>query len=144
MSFPMVDELSLYPSVSSLRYPKAGEPNARVRVGVISVTGGATRWLETGADSSAYLTRMQWAGNDSLAVVRLPRRQNRVDLLMLSAASGQGRTMEIDQDAAYVGSGLGEANGGGVIWLHGGDEFLGVRQNGVLQVFIVGHRDIFL
>jgi hypothetical protein len=27
---------------------------------------------------------------------------------------------------------------------HGGDEFFGVRQNGVLQVFIVWHGDIFL
>lgn len=123
-AFPMVNELSLYPTVSVLRYPKAGEANARVRVGVVSVTGGETRWLETGPDTGFYVARMQWVDADSVAVTRLPRRQNRADLLMLSATSGQGRVMEVDRDSAYVGSGLSDGQGNGIIWLRGGQEFL--------------------
>ncbi|MEP7348120.1 MAG: DPP IV N-terminal domain-containing protein, partial [Gemmatimonadaceae bacterium] len=124
-AFPIVDEMSLYPAVSVLRYPKAGERNARVRLGVVNVTGGTpTRWLEAGPDTGSYLPSMEWVDRDSLFIMRLPRRQNRADLLMLSATSGLGRTMEIDRDSAYVGSGFTDVKGEGVRWLRGGQEFL--------------------
>jgi dipeptidyl-peptidase-4 len=102
-AFPMTDELTLYPTVSVLRYPKAGQPNSRVTVGVIPAAGGETVWLEAGPDTGQYIARMEWSGPDSVVVRRLPRRQNRVDLLMLGANTGQGRLVASDGDStAYV------------------------------------------
>ncbi|HEU4563979.1 MAG TPA: DPP IV N-terminal domain-containing protein, partial [Gemmatimonadaceae bacterium] len=114
-AFPMVDEMGTYPSVGVLRYPKAGYPNSRVKVGVIDLGAGAvadghaasgavpaTRWLEAGPDTGQYIARMEWAGPDSLVVQRLPRKQDRVDVLMLSAATGKGRTVLTERDSAYV------------------------------------------
>ena len=149
-AFPMVDETTLYPTVAVLRYPKAGQPNSRVKVGVIDVaaaTGGAvtsttraaagnpagprparesdaaaavpTRWLEVGGDTGIYVARMEWVGNDSLSVQRLPRKQNRVDLLLLSATSGQGRLVASDHDSAYV-----DVEGEAVTWIDGGRHFV--------------------
>ena len=148
-AFPMVDETTLYPSVAVLRYPKAGQPNSRVKVGVIDVaaaTGGAvtsagsgtsggasgpsardretastvpTRWLEVGADTGSYIARMEWVDGDSLAVQRLPRRQNRMDLLLLSATSGRGRTITSERDSAYV-----DVEGEAVTWVNGGRNFV--------------------
>src|SRR5690349_7280472 len=58
-AYPMVNELELYPVVSVLRYPKAGQPNSRVKVGVLDAmiagSGARTRWLETGPDTGSYL-----------------------------------------------------------------------------------------
>jgi dipeptidyl-peptidase-4 len=150
-AFPMVDETAgQYPSVAVLRYPKAGQPNSRVKVGVIEVAGGeatsasrasrangagpngaggaearpgaragATRWLDVGGDTGIYVARMEWVGNDSLAVQRLPRKQNRLDLLMLSATTGAGRTVAADRDSAYV-----DVEGEAVTWIDGGRRFV--------------------
>ncbi|NUQ20942.1 MAG: S9 family peptidase [Gemmatimonadaceae bacterium] len=129
-AFPLVNELTLYPTVSVLRYPKAGEPNSRVRVGVMDVASAKTTWLQTGADTGAYLARMEWVGNDSLVVQRLPRRQNRVDLLIASAATGGARTIMTDADSAYV-------DVQDVQWIGKGRQFLFLSdRSGWRQIFL--------
>ncbi|HVE79707.1 MAG TPA: S9 family peptidase [Gemmatimonadaceae bacterium] len=102
-AFPMVNELALYPDVATLRYPKAGEPNAAVRVGVMDLADGRTRWIDVGGDTGLYIPRMEWLGSDSLVIQRMPRRQNRVDVLVAAAATGAvARTLLADRDSAYV------------------------------------------
>lgn len=119
-AFPIVNETAtLYPVVSVLRYPKAGAPNSRVTVGVIDAAGGRTQWLQVGPDTGQYLARMEWVDRDSLAVQRLPRKQDRMELLMVSATSGTGRTVVTDRDSAYV-----DVEGEGVRWLDGGRHFV--------------------
>jgi dipeptidyl-peptidase-4 len=93
---------SLYPQVFQYKYPKAGQPNSVVHIGVVDVTTGATTWMKTGDDPSLYLPRMGWIGNDSLWVERMPRRQNRADMLMVSIATGGTRNIMSDSDSAYV------------------------------------------
>jgi dipeptidyl-peptidase-4 len=116
-AFPMEDALPTYPTVETLRYPKAGYPNSRVRVGVIPAAGGETRWLEVGSDTGQYLARMDWLGDDSVYVQRLPRKQDRMELLVVSATSGQGRTVMMDRDSAYV-------DVEDPVWIDGGKRFL--------------------
>lgn len=112
---PIVNQTAeQYPQVSVLRYPKAGAPNSRVRVGVVDAGGGATRWLAAGPDTGQYVARMEWLGPDSLAVQRMPRAQDQLDVLVLSAATGQGRTLLTDRDSAYV-----DVEGEAVTWLPG-------------------------
>ena len=101
-AMPIVDELGLYPKVTTLRYPKAGESNSRVKLGIIHL--GITRptWLSVGPDTGQYFARMEWVGSDSVAVQRMPRKQNQVDLMMLDATTGRGRIVMTDRDDAYV------------------------------------------
>lgn len=121
---------SLYPVLFQYKYPKAGEPNAKVRVGVLTVSNATTRWIDTGNDSSAYLPRMDWLGNDSLWVERMPRRQNRSDILIASAATGATRTLLTDTDSAYVSTEV-------PIWLHDGKQLLWVSdRSGWRQVYL--------
>ncbi len=98
--FPMLDELSLAAKAIPLRYPRPGDPNSRVTIGVVDADSRATTWLHTGAGE--YLAAMDWAGPDSVAVQRMPRTQNQIDLLMLSASSGSGRTVLTERDSAWV------------------------------------------
>lgn len=102
-AMPIVNETAdVYPTVATLRYPKAGQPNARVKVGVIALASRAKTWLDVGPDTGQYVARMEWVGGDSLAVQRMPRKQNSVDVLMVSAATGRSRTVITDRDSAYV------------------------------------------
>lgn len=100
--FSLVDETTRYPSFTTFKYPKAGERNAEVRIGVIDVASGTTSWIQTGADADGYLPRMEWLGSDSIVFQRLPRRQNRVDLVAASVVSGGSRVILTDSDSAYV------------------------------------------
>ena len=43
--FSLVDETTRYPSFTTFKYPKAGERNADLRIGVIDVATGSTRWI---------------------------------------------------------------------------------------------------
>ena len=120
-SYPITDETDAqYPTVSVLRYPKAGAPNSRVKVGVVAAAGGgSTRWLATGADTGQYVAQMEWLGADSVAILRMPRRQDRLDVLLASATTGGVRTIISDQDSAYV-----DVEGSPVTWVDGGRRFL--------------------
>ena len=101
-AMPIVDELGLYPKVTTLRYPKAGESNSRVKLGIIHLGTTRPTWLSVGPDTGQYFARMEWVGSDSVAVQRMPRKQNQVDLMLLDATTGHGRIVMTDRDDAYV------------------------------------------
>jgi dipeptidyl-peptidase 4 len=119
--FPIVDELQLYPTVSTVRYPKAGEQNSRVQLGVVHLETNATTWLDVGSGNDQYLARMDWVGlrGDSVVVQRMPRKQNRVDILMVSATTGKSRIVMTDSDSAYV-----DVENGALRWVDGDRRFL--------------------
>ena len=114
---PLVRDTAVSPGVTLYRHPKAGQPNSRVRAAVVDVATGVARALETGPDTGVYLARLGWSG-DSVVIQRLPRRQDRVDVLMLSAATGRGRTVISERDTAWVD--LQDQP----VWLDGGRRFL--------------------
>jgi dipeptidyl-peptidase-4 len=128
-AYPMVDETrGQYPVVSVLRYPKAGVPNSKVRVGVVATAGGETCWLAAGPDTGQYIPRVEWIGTDSLAVQRLTRKQDRLDVLMLSATTGTGRSVVSEIDSAYV-----DVEGEAVTWLADGRFLLRSDRSGWRQ-----------
>jgi dipeptidyl-peptidase-4 len=134
-AMPIVNELGLYPKVSTLRYPKAGEANSRVRVGVIHLGSTRPTWLDVGSDTGQYFARMEWVGSDSVVVQRMPRRQNRVDVMLLSAATGRGRIVMSDRDDAYV-----DVENGDLRWIGSGKQqflFLSDR-SGWRQLYLYG------
>ena len=98
--YPMVDYAKLNPAVFPLRHPKPGQPNARVTVGVIDLAAGPTRWIALG--DLEYLPRVEWLGADSLAVLRMPRSQDRVELVAASATTGGIRPIATERDSAWV------------------------------------------
>ncbi|HEY7878974.1 MAG TPA: prolyl oligopeptidase family serine peptidase, partial [Gemmatimonadaceae bacterium] len=105
--YPLLDDRTLYPTIVPVRYPKAGEPNSVVRIGVVTASSGSVTWMDLGSDTGAttggYVARLSWVGNDSLTLQQLPRRQDRIDLLMRSAATGRGRTVLTERaDSAWV------------------------------------------
>src|ERR1041384_4888725 len=72
---------SLYAYTIPVQYPKAGETNSASRVGVVSATGGATRWISVPGDPrNNYISRMEWvpakgAGSRELVIQHMNRLQ---------------------------------------------------------------------
>ncbi len=94
-----------YPTLKTFAYPKTGERNSACRVGVVAITGGATRWLEVPGDTRTdfYLPRMEWAGTArELMLQRVNRLQNAVDVLLAEVATGKVHTVLTERDGAWV------------------------------------------
>lgn len=132
--FPMIDELSVPAKMIPLRYPRPGDPNSKVTVGVVDADSRATTWLHTG--DGEYIAAMAWAGADSVTVQRMPRVQNRIDLLMLSAATGDGRTVLTERDSAWV-----DVDDDTPRWVANGTMFLWASERSGWRQYYLYRRD---
>ncbi len=90
-------------STETHRYPFAGKDNASVRLGVVSVTGGATTWLSLAEpNEDFYLARVDWEDAGNLLVQVLPRDQKSLRLLRIDVASGERTTLLEERSASFV------------------------------------------
>jgi len=112
--------LGSYPSVVDIAYPIPGTTNSSVRVGVVDVAGGPTRWMQVPGDPrDNYIARMDWAANSNdLGIEHLNRLQNTSDVLLANAATGAVQAIFQDHDAAWVDA-MPQ-----ITWLHNGADFL--------------------
>ena len=134
---------SLYPVVTPIQYPKAGESNSAARVGVVGVTGGETRWLALEGDPrNNYPARVEWAANsDEVVVQRLNRLQNRLDLHVGDARTGAIRTILTERDSTWV------ELVDDFAWLDGGKHFIWMSErDGWNHAYLVSRdgRDVRL
>ncbi len=84
------------------RYPFAGEPNARVRLGVVPAVGGEPTWMDLGDDDDIYLARVDWMPDGSLCVQLQNREQTRLDLVRFDTATGQGTTLLTETSDVWI------------------------------------------
>ena len=75
------------------RYPFAGQPNARVRLGVVSVDGGEPTWMDLGQDQDIYLARVHWLPDGQLWAQVENRQQTVLDLIRFDPSSGSRSTV---------------------------------------------------
>jgi dipeptidyl-peptidase-4 len=103
MIHPHVDPGPVQAVAEPQRFPKAGTPNANVKLGVVGARGGKTRWMETGPTADKLIARVQWMpGGKEIAVQRLSRVQDHLELLAFTAATGKGRMLLEERDDAWV------------------------------------------
>jgi len=91
--FPIVDFIPVHNAAEPMRYPKAGDVNSIVRIGVVPVDGDpVTTWMDIGEETDIYIPRIAWLPDGrTLAIQRLNRQQNRLDVLLADAATGASR-----------------------------------------------------
>ncbi|HVX67868.1 MAG TPA: S9 family peptidase [Bryobacteraceae bacterium] len=117
--YPQADLVKLPAVAEPQRYPKPGDANADVRLGVVSASGGRTAWMNVGETRDALLARVFWFPDSaSLAVERLNRTQNRLELVGADARTGASHTLLSETDPNWVNV------TDQVQFLKGGKEFL--------------------
>lgn len=123
----------LYPVTISFPYPKAGETNSAARVGVVSASGGSTRWFEVPGDPrDNYLPRMEWAASsDEVIIQQLNRLQNNNTVMLGDVQTGKVRPVLTEKDDAWVDVAWGDIDWdksglarGDVEWIDSGKRFL--------------------
>lgn len=101
--FFMIDDLTLYSTPVPIPYPKAGEANSTVEVGVLDLASGGTTWMDLGDNPDTYIARMDWARSPSeLLVQRLNRHQNRLDVMVADASTGTSRVLFTEESETWV------------------------------------------
>lgn len=101
--FHLVDEMTTYNSVFNLKYPKAGEQNSIVKIGVIELNSLKTKWMNTGRNDDIYIPRIYWTNTSSkLAILRLNRLQNKMEMLMANTNNGKSMVIIKDTDPKWV------------------------------------------
>lgn len=111
---------SMYPKITKYPYPKTGQTNPAVRVGIVSASGGKTRWAQTATDTrNNYIPRIEWAPDSrDLLLQNLNRLQNTNRYLLIEARTGKARELFRDEDKAWVD--INER----MIWLEQGNRLL--------------------
>ena len=94
----------LYSKVTPIQYPKAGTTNSDCKVGIVSVSGGETRWFKFPGDSRQhYIARMEWAaGSKEVIIQRLNRLQNTNWVILGNTNTGRTRTVFIEKDKTWL------------------------------------------
>ncbi len=103
--FTMINNTdALYPKLTTFKYPKPGQVNSAVRVGVVPAGGGAPVWINTPGDPrNTYIARLEWAGNSREIILQhLNRLQNVLTVFIGDAATGEVRAIFTDTDETWV------------------------------------------
>ena len=74
-------------------YPFAGKDNARVRLGVISASGGEPVWMDLGESDDIYLARVKWLPGGDLSAQIQNRGQTVLDLARFEPDTGRRSTV---------------------------------------------------
>ncbi len=114
---------TLYPALTRYHYPKPGQTNSAVRLGVVSASGGAVRWMKVPGDPrNIYIARFGWANSNEIILQQLNRLQNTNNLWLANTKLGDVRLMYQDRDEAWV-----DANNR-FTWLEHGKQLLYVSE----------------
>jgi len=90
-AYPITDWLPTHPRVEQEKYPKAGDPNPSVRLGVVGNSGGKVRWIKLTDDDDTYIPRFGWIREGWAWAEVLNRKQDVMDLYFIDAKSGKSR-----------------------------------------------------
>ncbi|MBX2992252.1 MAG: S9 family peptidase [Bacteroidetes bacterium] len=104
-TFPLVEYTAESPHarLDLMKYPKAGDPNSLVQIGIITLDGNTTRWLDLGSNPNIYIPRIKWTTDANLlAVQRLNRAQDTLELMLANANDGSLKTILTEADTAWI------------------------------------------
>ena len=101
--FPLVNFESYSGEADMQRYPVAGGANPIVRVLVAKISGGEPCVMDIGANSDIYIPRVNWLPDSRhIAIQRLNREQNVLDLLDADPATGKTSTLLTEKDPYWI------------------------------------------
>ncbi|MEW6207368.1 MAG: S9 family peptidase [Acidobacteriota bacterium] len=103
--FTLVDHIPHFQETEVTPYPKAGDANPTVKLGVVAAAGGDTRWVDTFKyqGSEFLIVRVGWTPDSKRVVYQLQdREQTWLDLNFADPATGKSETLFRETTPAWV------------------------------------------
>lgn len=97
---------NLYPTPYKYKYPKAGEPNSFVQIGLYNLASKKVvmpeLWNDDGT-SDFYVPRIKWSNDpNQLCIYKMNRRQNELTLFLADAATGTKQKIYTEENKAFI------------------------------------------
>ena len=90
-TYPITDWMPTHPAVDEEKYPKVGDPNPVVKLGVVDADRGKVRWISLTGDEDSYIPRFGWVGEGVIWAEVLNRSEDKLDLYFVDAKTGKSR-----------------------------------------------------
>lgn len=101
--YPLVDDIRYDVTVDRQPYPKPGDPNPIVRIGVVSQGGEGVRWIETSHYSDFLIVSVSWTPDSRAVVFQVQdRAQTWLELNRGDAVTGSSRRVLKETSKAWV------------------------------------------
>jgi dipeptidyl-peptidase-4 len=101
-TYPITDYIPQHPTVYNEKYPKVGDPNPEVQLGVVSAGGGAVKWFHLTDEKDMYIPRFGWVRDGVVWATVLNRAQNQLDLYFVDASSGKSRRVLSEKSDTWI------------------------------------------
>ncbi|HFB54553.1 MAG TPA: S9 family peptidase [Hellea balneolensis] len=108
------------------RYPFAGTDNVTVKLGVVSIKGGRTKWVDLGNNPDIYLARVYWSLDGSTLYVGILSRDHKsFKMLEVNPLSAQSRLLFEETSSTWINvrGGFNALEDGGFLWSSERDGF---------------------
>lgn len=127
-----------YRTFRETRYERIGGPISLLRIGVVGVEGGPTRWIAL-ADKPGtfYLNQVSWAGNsEELLIEKLSRSRDAREFLLANHRAGAIAKAYAETDPAWVD--MEPSANEGLEWIRGGQAFVVISErDGWRRAYVV-------
>ncbi|MBO4456018.1 MAG: DPP IV N-terminal domain-containing protein [Bacteroidales bacterium] len=101
--FPIYSPFGQDGSLSLTRYPKAGEPNPPVQIGIADAYTGDVTWVDFSSEPEYYYGTPFWdATGTEFFVSRMPRRQNLLEVFAVNASTAAIRPVYSESYPTWV------------------------------------------
>jgi dipeptidyl-peptidase-4 len=101
-TYPITDYIPTHPTVDQEKYPKAGDANPRVQLGVVNADGGRTKFVNLPSSDDAYIPRFGWVHDGLMYAFVLNRAQNKLELYFIEPNSGHSQLVLTETSDAWV------------------------------------------
>jgi dipeptidyl-peptidase-4 len=131
--YTVVDHIPYRPSLEVTDYPKAGDPNPAVKIGVANVGSGSLTWVDLAAYTDFLVVDVDWTPDAKQVVHQVQdREQTWLDLNLADADTGRVRKLLRETTKAWVN------NNGDPIWLADGSFLWFSERSGFKHLYRIG------
>jgi dipeptidyl-peptidase 4 len=131
--YPVVDHIPLEQKLELTAYPKAGDPNPIVKLGMANAAGGEVRWVDTFKyqPEDLLIVRVGWfPDNKRVWYMAQNREQTFMDFNSANADDGKSTNLFRDSTKAWIG-----INDDGLRWLKDGSFLWMSDRNGWTHLY---------
>ncbi len=101
--FTITDANGLHGYVEKRRYPKVGDKNPEVKVGIVKPTGGAVTWSDFDEKEDQYFGMPMWKPDGSTLLVQwMNRKQNQLKIWEVNPASGAKMPFYTEEQKTWI------------------------------------------
>lgn len=100
-------------------YPRPGKANVKPRLGIVSISGGKTVWVDWDAKTYPYLATVVWPEEGPLSMVVEDREQKNLKLFEVDSKTGRSKLLLSEHDDKWINLSKEMPT-----WIDGGNAFL--------------------